>query len=88
MQVDQVYYTPWCDEDGKVIDDGTVTRLGRARVPVTAADPCYRWFMLNAHRAGRADRGRLERSSRGSPCRAKLRREVLEARHAPGLGAT
>ena len=28
MQVDQVYYTPWCDEEGKVVDDGTVTRIG------------------------------------------------------------
>src|SRR5581483_3481119 len=24
MAVGQVYYTPWCDEDGTVIDDGTV----------------------------------------------------------------
>src|SRR3954471_14581498 len=22
QQVNQVYYTPWCDEDGKVVDDG------------------------------------------------------------------
>src|SRR5437868_2757490 len=27
MTVGQVFYTPWCDEDGKVIDDGTVSRL-------------------------------------------------------------
>jgi aminomethyltransferase len=27
LAVGQVYYTPWCDEHGKVIDDGTVTRL-------------------------------------------------------------
>jgi len=25
--VGQVVYTPWCDEQGKVIDDGTVSRL-------------------------------------------------------------
>src|ERR1044071_7034620 len=25
--VGQVIYTPWCDEQGKVIDDGTVSRL-------------------------------------------------------------
>jgi aminomethyltransferase len=29
--VGQVIYTPWCDERGKVIDDGTVTRLGSRR---------------------------------------------------------
>src|SRR5712692_10567198 len=27
LDVGQVYYTPWCDERGKVIDDGTVTRI-------------------------------------------------------------
>src|SRR5436305_10766006 len=27
LAVGQVYYTPWCDEHGRVIDDGTVTRL-------------------------------------------------------------
>src|SRR5262245_3666383 len=27
LAVGQVYYTPWCDEHGKVIDDGTVTRV-------------------------------------------------------------
>ena len=48
MQVDQVYYTPWCDEEGKVVDDGTVTRIGQDEYRITAADPCYRWFLLNA----------------------------------------
>src|SRR5258707_13874957 len=27
VAVGQVVYTPWCDEHGKVIDDGTVSRL-------------------------------------------------------------
>ncbi len=31
MAVGQVFYTPWCDEHGKVIDDGTVSRLGETR---------------------------------------------------------
>jgi aminomethyltransferase len=48
VAVDQVIYTPWCDEEGKVIDDGTVTRLDQQRFRVTAADPSYRWFALNA----------------------------------------
>jgi aminomethyltransferase len=48
MRADHVLYTPWCDEDGKVIDDGTVTRLAADRFRVTAADPSYRWFSLNA----------------------------------------
>ena len=46
LQVDQVIYTPWCDEDGKVVDDGTVTRIGDDTYRITAADPSYRWFAL------------------------------------------
>ena len=48
MAVGQVYYTPWCDEDGKVIDDGTVTRLAEQAYRWTAADPNLRWLTENA----------------------------------------
>ncbi|HJU44720.1 MAG TPA: aminomethyltransferase family protein [Vicinamibacterales bacterium] len=48
MAVGQVYYTPWCDEHGKVIDDGTVTRTGPSEFRWTAADPNLRWFSQNA----------------------------------------
>jgi aminomethyltransferase len=48
MTTGQVYYTPWCDERGKVIDDGTVTRLEDQRFRWTAADPSLRWFTQNA----------------------------------------
>src|SRR5262245_4395692 len=44
----QVYYTPWCDERGKVIDDGTVTRIGDEAFRWTAADPSLRWLTQNA----------------------------------------
>src|SRR6266705_2161821 len=44
----QVIYTPWCDENGKVIDDGTVSRLDENTYRWTAADPNLRWFHLNA----------------------------------------
>ena len=48
LAVGQVIYTPWCDEHGKVIDDGTVSRLGEQVFRWTAADPCLRWFRQNA----------------------------------------
>lgn len=48
MAVGQVYYTPWCDEHGKVIDDGTVSRLDENTYRWTAADPSIRWFHQNA----------------------------------------
>ncbi len=48
LAVGQVYYTPWCDEHGKVIDDGTVTRVAEDTFRWTAADPSLRWFTQNA----------------------------------------
>ena len=48
MAIGQVYYTPWCDHDGTVIDDGTVTRLGEQSYRWTAADPNLRWLSENA----------------------------------------
>jgi aminomethyltransferase len=48
LAVGQVLYTPWCDERGKVIDDGTVSRLDETTFRWTAADPCYRWIRMNA----------------------------------------
>jgi aminomethyltransferase len=48
MSVGQVFYTPWCDEHGKVIDDGTVCRLGEQAFRWTAADASLRWFRRNA----------------------------------------
>ena len=47
-KVGQVLYTTWCDRDGKVIDDGTVSRLDDQRFRITAADPNYRWLGDNA----------------------------------------
>lgn len=43
-RVGQVMYSPWCDEEGKVIDDGTVSCLGKNHFRITAADPSLRWF--------------------------------------------
>jgi aminomethyltransferase len=44
----RVFYTPWCDEHGKVIDDGTVHHLDDGSFRWTAADPQLRWLRLNA----------------------------------------
>jgi aminomethyltransferase len=44
----QVIYTPWCDERGKTIDDGTVTKLDDTAWRWTAADPSLRWLRQNA----------------------------------------
>ena len=48
VAVDQVIYCCWCDVEGKVIDDGTITRLAENEYRWTAADPSLRWFQQNA----------------------------------------
>jgi aminomethyltransferase len=48
VSVDQVIYCCWCDPEGHVIDDGTITRLGETEYRWTAADPSLRWFRQNA----------------------------------------
>jgi aminomethyltransferase len=48
VKIGQVIYCCWCDEQGKVIDDGTITRLGENEYRWTAADPSIRWFHQNA----------------------------------------
>jgi aminomethyltransferase len=45
LRVGQVFYTPWCDEHGRVIDDGTVSRLEEDRFRWTAAEPNLRWIL-------------------------------------------
>src|SRR5262245_44440301 len=48
LGVGQVYYTPWCDAAGKVIDDGTVSRLSENTYRLTSADSSLRWLRMNA----------------------------------------
>jgi aminomethyltransferase len=50
MKAGHVSYTCWCDSDGKVIDDGTVHRLGEEHFFLTAAEPTLSWM-------GRLSRG-------------------------------
>ena len=48
VAVGQVIYCCWCDEQGKVIDDGTISRLDANLYRWTSADPSFRWFHENA----------------------------------------
>ncbi len=48
MKPGRVAYTTWCDSAGKVIDDGTVSRLDENRFRMTAADPTLRLLHENA----------------------------------------
>lgn len=48
LKLNQVFYTPWCDAEGKVIDDGTITRLEENFFRMTSAESNLRWLHLNA----------------------------------------
>jgi aminomethyltransferase len=48
VAVGQVIYCCWCDEHGKVVDDGTISRLDENLYRWTAAEPNLRWFTQNA----------------------------------------
>lgn len=46
----RVGYGCWCDDEGKVLDDGTVSCLDPERYFVTAADPSFHWLARHARR--------------------------------------
>ena len=48
FKIGRVAYLCWCDDEGKVLDDGTVSRLGPDRFRVTAAEPSGAWLARHA----------------------------------------
>ena len=48
IQPGQVIYTCWCNEAGKVLDDGTIARLDDDSFRWTSAEPHLRWIGLNS----------------------------------------
>jgi glycine cleavage system T protein (aminomethyltransferase) len=48
VKVGQMIYCCWCDEQGKVIDDGTIARLEENAYRWISASPSLRWFSQNA----------------------------------------
>ncbi len=50
--VGRVAYVCWCDEQGKVLDDGTVTRLSENHFRLTSADPALDWLVRHARAFG------------------------------------
>jgi aminomethyltransferase len=51
LAVGRVSYLCWCDDDGKVLDDGTVSRLAEDHYRLTSAEPAGAW--LEKHARGR-----------------------------------
>src|SRR4051812_27794636 len=48
MEVGHMSYTPWCDSRGKVVDDGTIAKLGSDLYRLTSAESNWRWLHDNA----------------------------------------
>jgi glycine cleavage system T protein (aminomethyltransferase) len=78
LAVGRVYYTSWCNEDGRVVDDGTVARLDERTYRWTAADPSLRWFRMNARGLDVEIEDVSERVS-ALAVQGPLSRDVLEA---------
>ncbi len=50
LKVGRCTYLCWCDDYGKVLDDGTVSRLDDTYFRVTAAEPTLSWLMRQSRR--------------------------------------
>jgi len=50
LNVGRCSYLCWCDDHGKVLDDGTVSRLDDTRFRVTAAEPTLAWLLRQSRR--------------------------------------
>lgn len=74
----QVIYTPWCDDHGKVIDDGTIARLDDDSFRWTSAEQHLRWFGLNG-RGLEVEIEDVSESIAAIALQGPLSRDVLEA---------
>lgn len=44
LKVDRVTYVCWCTDEGRMVDDGTIFRLGDDRFMLTCGSPCLAWL--------------------------------------------
>jgi aminomethyltransferase len=85
LAVGQVWYTCWCNEDGKVLDDGTVTRLDENRFRWTSAEPNLRWIRMNAQGLD-VEVEEISESTAALALQGPLSRDVLEAATGEAFG--
>ena len=78
LQVGQVYYTGWCDEEGKMIDDGTVSRLDESTYRLTCCGSEPALAFDERRRPGGGDNGSRLTAWRRSVCRDQISRSVLK----------
>jgi aminomethyltransferase len=48
LNIDRVTYCCWCTDEGRIIDDGTIFRLGEDRYMLTCGSPSLAWLRKSA----------------------------------------
>ncbi len=74
----RVTYLCWCDDDGKVIDDGTVSRIDEDWYRMSAAEPQYKWLTSLAQGL-RVEIEDISRTTAAVAVQGPTSRSVLEA---------
>ena len=74
LKVGGVVYSPWCDENGKVVDDGTIHRLGRGPLSLDRRGPAASLAPPEQRRAGRHDHRRIRGDRRAGAAGSALAR--------------
>ncbi|MEE4175119.1 MAG: aminomethyltransferase family protein [Xanthomonadales bacterium] len=46
--IDRVSYVLWCNDEGRLVDDGTIFRLGQDEFMLTCGSPCLAWLRKSA----------------------------------------
>jgi aminomethyltransferase len=82
--IGQVLYTPWCDHDGKVMDDGTVARLDEDLFRMTSAEPSQRWLEDNA-RGMQVEVADVSESTAALSLQGPMSWAILQSMGAPAL---
>ena len=49
LAIDRVTYVVWCNDEGRVVDDGTIFRLGEDEYMLTCGSPCLAWIRKAAY---------------------------------------
>ena len=48
LRINRVTYVVWCNDSGRMIDDGTIFRLGESKFLLTCGSPCLAWLRKSA----------------------------------------
>ena len=49
LRDDRVTYVVWCNDEGRIVDDGTIFRLGPEEYMLTCGSPCSSWLRMAAY---------------------------------------